>query len=358
MALKNNWVDKIDGVDDVLAEDINKVAQAVILLEEAPNTTVDQEYNPESQSAQSGVAVNQAINQVKNVLSNSLVGNAAAEDGLRLDDVSPIAHDMSVSVVPYNLINQEDFFSSNSYELKGDVGGIYLFRCIPKADASFDSITSGIFDVYDGGMVNHNFRQDRLDITVTFEAGHSYLWNTEGGSPSDLFESVEMIKTNAEVLQYQKNLTDVKWDVTVASRTATKINVPCDVTLTIQKTAGTVLVYKSNDGFVTPVNLKTFTSSTTFCELKIEHEKGYEYRVATTGTQYIEYIQTEVGEASEYEEYVEPIECQIQQNGEVSGFQYLYPNTTFVAKDCEITANYNKDINIAFSKLEKLITNI
>jgi hypothetical protein len=30
MALKNTWKNKIDGVDDVLAEDINSIAQAVI----------------------------------------------------------------------------------------------------------------------------------------------------------------------------------------------------------------------------------------------------------------------------------------------------------------------------------------
>lgn len=34
MALKNKWIDKIDGVDDVVAEDINSIAQAVIDLEE------------------------------------------------------------------------------------------------------------------------------------------------------------------------------------------------------------------------------------------------------------------------------------------------------------------------------------
>lgn len=33
MALKNKWIDKIDGVDDVVAEDINSIAQAVISLE-------------------------------------------------------------------------------------------------------------------------------------------------------------------------------------------------------------------------------------------------------------------------------------------------------------------------------------
>lgn len=34
MGLKETWVDKVDGVDDVMAEDINAIAQAVIDLEE------------------------------------------------------------------------------------------------------------------------------------------------------------------------------------------------------------------------------------------------------------------------------------------------------------------------------------
>lgn len=35
MKLMGNWTDKVDGVDDVLAEDINSIARAVISIEEA-----------------------------------------------------------------------------------------------------------------------------------------------------------------------------------------------------------------------------------------------------------------------------------------------------------------------------------
>lgn len=35
MGLMGNWIDKVDGVDDVLAEDINSIARAVISIEEA-----------------------------------------------------------------------------------------------------------------------------------------------------------------------------------------------------------------------------------------------------------------------------------------------------------------------------------
>jgi hypothetical protein len=35
MGLMGNWTDKVDGVDDVLAEDINSIARAVISIEVA-----------------------------------------------------------------------------------------------------------------------------------------------------------------------------------------------------------------------------------------------------------------------------------------------------------------------------------
>ena len=49
------WKNKVDGVDDILAEDINNIAHAVMDL------VVDQTYNPKSENAQSGKAVAEAV---------------------------------------------------------------------------------------------------------------------------------------------------------------------------------------------------------------------------------------------------------------------------------------------------------
>lgn len=38
MAFKDTWVNKIDAVDDVLAKDINSIAEALILLEDTSAT--------------------------------------------------------------------------------------------------------------------------------------------------------------------------------------------------------------------------------------------------------------------------------------------------------------------------------
>ena len=61
MALEN-WVDKQDGIDDILAEDINSIANAVIETQEEINKIViDQTYSPISENAQSGKAVAEAV---------------------------------------------------------------------------------------------------------------------------------------------------------------------------------------------------------------------------------------------------------------------------------------------------------
>ena len=62
------WTDKQNGIDDVLAEDINDIAHAVIELENAEKKVVDQTYNPESQNAQSGKAVAEAVVSEQNCL--------------------------------------------------------------------------------------------------------------------------------------------------------------------------------------------------------------------------------------------------------------------------------------------------
>ena len=64
-----NWTDKKNGVDDVLAEDINNIAHAVIGLEENANkNVVDQTYSPNSENAQSGKAVAEAVSDKQDSL--------------------------------------------------------------------------------------------------------------------------------------------------------------------------------------------------------------------------------------------------------------------------------------------------
>ena len=69
MALKDNWIDRQNGIDDIDSEDINKVARAVIELEENANkNVVDQTYSSTSENAQSGKAVAEAVSGKQNTL--------------------------------------------------------------------------------------------------------------------------------------------------------------------------------------------------------------------------------------------------------------------------------------------------
>ena len=62
------WTDKQNGIDDVLAEDINNIAHAVIELENAEKKVVDQTYSPNSENAQSGKAVAEAVSDKQDSL--------------------------------------------------------------------------------------------------------------------------------------------------------------------------------------------------------------------------------------------------------------------------------------------------
>lgn len=62
MALKDIWKDLVDGVSEIDADDINNIAHAVMGLEENANkNVVDQTYTPDSENAQSGKAVAEAV---------------------------------------------------------------------------------------------------------------------------------------------------------------------------------------------------------------------------------------------------------------------------------------------------------
>ena len=69
--------------------------------------TVDQTYNPESENAQSGIAVNEAIKEsetkANNTFSNALKGKASGQY-ITLDDVSPVEHNLGVKVESKNMI--------------------------------------------------------------------------------------------------------------------------------------------------------------------------------------------------------------------------------------------------------------
>ena len=62
------WIDKQDDIDFVLAKDINDIAHSVIELEKTAVIVVDQSYVPDSENAQSGKAVAEAVSDKQDSL--------------------------------------------------------------------------------------------------------------------------------------------------------------------------------------------------------------------------------------------------------------------------------------------------
>jgi hypothetical protein len=362
MALKNIWKNKIDGVDDVLAEDINNIAESVIELErkaeEKPKIEVDQDYNPLSENPQSGKAVAKAISSkadieyVNNNFANALKGEKSEKNVLRVDDFSMIPHNVDFQISPYNLINQEEFFSTNSYPLSVEVGKTYIISGTLKPDADVTS-TSGLF-IYDssGQLVLNQNIVTSLEYHFTVEEGYQYVWETLGVNVSDIFDSVEMLidVDSVNVLTYEKNLFNF------VKTSAFNYNLPIYplgtvLTVSIARTplSGVVQFQKSTDG-VNYTRIGYLGTSEYNKAITFTVEQGGLYRVLFNDKSLLatESVQVELGKTeTSHVPYVEPL----------VGFEILYPTSTYIAdaEGVNISVNYNRDIIKIIERLEKAV---
>ena len=77
MALKDNWIDRQNGIDDVDSEDINKIAHAVIDLEE-----IDTEMSDTSNNAVQNKVIKNYIDESIGDIDTALDGIIAIEEQL------------------------------------------------------------------------------------------------------------------------------------------------------------------------------------------------------------------------------------------------------------------------------------
>lgn len=113
MALKDNWVDKIDGVDDVLSEHINDIAHGVIELEE--NQKSEAEPNSAAVRGSSGqlkvatpIENDDSVNLkfLKEKASNAFVGEKIGNQ-IEINDLAFSPNFCSISVESKNLVPLE-----------------------------------------------------------------------------------------------------------------------------------------------------------------------------------------------------------------------------------------------------------
>lgn len=307
-----------------------------------------------------------------NLFGNALKGTASGVNAVRIDDVSPILHTMDVTLSVVNLIDQEAFFSSNSYTITGEVGKTYVIGCTFKS-----GVTSGgyIADVdASGGLITMGFYEGITEFSITIAEGHTYTWNVDGVNASDIYESVSMMLSDVNevgIKSYGKNLF-----LTAHPRKATQtvtvngnviewygdyyfsvpVLIPKGVTFTwsygnfvSDGTSTTLRVakrYADGTGDGGSTNARTQTPDKDVVELWF-----YKEVMAELNTSIITDFQIEIGsEATEYEVGKEPVD----------GVEVVLPTTTLVAdtNGVEITAKYNRDINNVIAKLESAIANL
>lgn len=130
MALKDIWKDKTDGVDDVLAKDINAIAKSVIesedaidklnenlekLSEEFADSKTDFEKDLVSALKDATVSNNQ---NYASALTSISIGNVVGGD-----DVSPLEHEMKVTLERLNVFDNSQWESGQISDDDGEYVG-------------------------------------------------------------------------------------------------------------------------------------------------------------------------------------------------------------------------------------------
>lgn len=203
MALEN-WVDKQDGIDDILAEDINSIANAAIETQEKINKIViDQTYSHDSENAQSGKAVAEAVSDkqdslvsgtnIKTINNQSILGsgNITIEGGsdVEVDQIySPTSENaQSGKAVAEAIASTVEIKPSKidlPFEYNGGNSGEYFAKLI-----SIDKISntrSYLRFEFGGSTLNAyvNCPKDEL-VTYGLEIGKFYFIKISGEQISD-----------------------------------------------------------------------------------------------------------------------------------------------------------------------------
>ena len=110
--------------NDFTNEDKEKLYSAL------QNENIDKTYNPTSENAQSGIAVKQAVDgvntRVNNEFTNALKGNKSGSVFL-INDISPVTHNMGVKVRGKNLFDVDMSFTNDNKVTDGAATGYLTY---------------------------------------------------------------------------------------------------------------------------------------------------------------------------------------------------------------------------------------
>ena len=149
--LKDNWVDKQDGIDDILAEDINSIANAVIETQEEINKIViDQTFNPDSENAQSGIAIDKYVtdNFSDIIVETSHSVNSPAEIDCCLKDQKIVGGNI-LGFEP-QIVQSKNLYPTPEDNLENEY---HVCVCVPNEDGTFNYTGMNVNGVQQHGAI-------------------------------------------------------------------------------------------------------------------------------------------------------------------------------------------------------------
>jgi len=364
-----------------IVNDVTSVCPTTTLVAD-DGVTIAAEYNKDTNKVISEIRKN--LIQNKSILSN--VANALRCDTrgtmVRLDDVSPLEHEMNVktygadkfiagSDTSFAWVEKEGFYTvEQTVETDEDfqiyfVGGekwivgfqelafdtLEIVRAIKKGDILYNKFmevddTGFVFcDLYttSGKSVTVNkFGKNLFDSSLLLQAKD---WADENGyyhgNPNDLYTKYSKDKNSL----FDGFLPNTQYTLSFKGF-ASESN--------LNGSAG--FLFKYSDGTYSESVRVTKTTEETF-SITTEAGKtvvGLHATYSVNHESYFKDIQLEVGTtATDYEPYKGTIAYTADENGNVKGVTSLYPTTTLIAADegTTITAEYNKDINKAVNDI-------
>lgn len=327
------------------------------------------------------------VETFRNKCANAFIGTKSGINAVIIDDASPIATKLDVSVSSANKITMLNA-TTDGYNLPVEQGKTYTLSSKLKSGVNIGDKFWGIkwTEDYNGTSTtidevliwqdkpseakytftvgaNNKSRDYRIYINGFSQTDFEYIQLNEGATAVPYTPYMEDT-SNVTYKSYGKNLLDVKngWEKVSTVLSAKELKVPTDCTVSILTTGiynetdfqrvYRVQIYENNT-WSNMANGTLVAYNESHKPVKITKKEGCKYRIVTNDVDYanhIIYAQNEIGkEATEYEPYEESV------GGVVIG------KTTTVVSDVEgfqLTVEYSRDLNGVIAELESKIQSL
>lgn len=372
---------------------VDQVFEAEIRAKQSADdakTYADTAARSAEEAEETATFVKDAIGGINTSFANALKGTVKGRGAVRMDDISPLPHNIDIKLKRINLIN-ESAITGSVYKFNVEVGKTYTFSCKVKADA--DIVT----DMPEVGVWNYtmatneniiiNGTVEKTSATFTVAEGDDWLIETTVGAITDYLEHIQLEEgsTASAYAPYVEDLENVKFKSYGKNLLDFTKTYPRNNSDTIEVIDKDTIRWQGSYWFILPVSIPagaTFRISMGGFEVESGTCKGFikwymEYTDGTSSEGFqnvytataeknvkrlfiyknpaaglasvvIKNYQVEIGDTkTAYESYKEPVE----------GVVIVQPTTTIVVDTpgVAIEATYNRDINKAFAELQNAL---